>query len=82
LPKVLIADSNCRAMTGGLAELDVDAASVRALIAAIDARFPGAGEYIDRRMAVAVDGEIYQDPGPLALTPSSEVCLIPRIGGG
>lgn len=69
-------------MTGGLAELDVDAASVRALIAAIDARFPGAGEYIDRRMAVAVDGEIHQDPGPLALTPASEVCLIPRIGGG
>lgn len=69
-------------MTGGLAELDVEAASVRALIAAIDRRFPGAGEYIDRRMAVAVDGEIHQDPGPLTLTPTSEVCLIPRIGGG
>ena len=62
--------------------LDVEADSVRRLIEAIDSRFPGAGAYIDKRMAVAVDGEIHQDAGPVALTADSEVYLIPRIGGG
>ena len=82
MPHVVVADSNCRAVVGGLAELDVDADSVRRLIEAIDRRFPGAGAYIDKRMAVAVDGEIHQDAGPVALTADSEVYLIPRIGGG
>lgn len=82
MPHVVVADSNFRAVVGGLAELDVEADSVRRLIEAIDSRFPGAGAYIDKRMAVAVDGEIHQDAGPVALTADSEVYLIPRIGGG
>ena len=33
-------------------------------------------------MAIAIDGEIYQDAYSAALKPDSEVCLIPKIGGG
>jgi hypothetical protein len=33
-------------------------------------------------MAVAIDGEIHQDPGYQSLAPDSEVHLIPRIVGG
>lgn len=79
---VLLADSDLRRLAGGIAELDVEADSVRRLIEALERRFPGAGAHIGRRMAIAVDGEIHQDAGPISLTPQSEVCLIPRIGGG
>jgi hypothetical protein len=33
-------------------------------------------------MAVAIDGEIYQDAYLASLKPESELYLIPKIGGG
>jgi hypothetical protein len=33
-------------------------------------------------MAVAIDGEIFQDAYLAPLRPESEVVLIPKIGGG
>jgi len=33
-------------------------------------------------MAIAIDGEIFQDAYSAALRPDSEVCLIPKIAGG
>ena len=74
--------SDARGFTGGLAEVEVEAATVGALVRALDARFPGLGDYVQRRMAVAIDGEIHQDAYAEALGPRSEVFLIPRIGGG
>jgi molybdopterin converting factor small subunit len=82
MPRVVVADSNFRTIIGGLSQLDIEADNVRRLIEAIDRQFPGSAAYIDRRMAIAVDGEIHQDAGAIPLTPASEVFLIPRIGGG
>jgi molybdopterin converting factor small subunit len=82
VPRIIAADADFRARAGGLGELDIPAADVHALIAALDARFPGLGDHVRRRMAIAVDGVIYQDPGPIPLLADSEVVLIPRIGGG
>jgi molybdopterin converting factor small subunit len=48
----------------------------------LEQRFPGLGDYVGRRMAVAIDGEIYQDADSALLGETSEVCLIPKIGGG
>lgn len=69
-------------LTGGAGEIEVSAATVRALIAELDARYPGLGALIDRRLALAIDGEIHQDAWFAPLAPDSEVHLIPRIGGG
>ena len=44
--------------------------------------FPGLGNQIDEGMAVAIDGEIYQDAWQAPLGPDSEIVLIPKIGGG
>jgi hypothetical protein len=33
-------------------------------------------------MAVAIDGEIFQDAYSAVLKPDSEIYLIPKIGGG
>ena len=78
----VVASSDCWGFTGGVSEFDVEADTVRGLIAELDRRFPGLGEFIDRRMAFAIDGEIHQDAWFSKIKPSSEVYLIPKIGGG
>ena len=52
------------------------------MIRELDARWPGLGEYVERRMAIAIDGEIFQDADGAVFRAWSEVCLIPKIGGG
>ena len=74
--------SDCRVFTGGVAEFDIEADTVRRLILALEARYPGLGDFVDRRMAIAIDGEIHQDAWSSPLKPDSEVYLIPKIGGG
>jgi len=71
-----------RRLTGGLTEFDIEANTVRRMIAELDRRYPGLGNQIDEGMAVAIDGEIFQDAYLAPLKPDSEVVLIPKIGGG
>ena len=78
----VIASSECWTFTGGTSEFEVAATTVRELIAGLDARYPGLGDFIDKRMAFAIDGEIHQDAWFSAIGPESEVYLIPKIGGG
>jgi molybdopterin converting factor small subunit len=72
----------CRALAGGLSAVEVEAHTVRAMIEALDQRFPGMGEAVTRRAAIAIDGEIHQDALFEPLAADAEVYLIPRIGGG
>ena len=67
---------------GGQTELEIEAPDVRRLIAALEARYPGIGAELEREMAVAIDGEIFQDPYLEPIAPDSEVYFLPRIGGG
>jgi sulfur-carrier protein len=79
---VVIGGSNGREFTGGASEFDVAATTVRRMILELEARYPGFGDYVERRMAIAIDGEIHQDAWGAELKPDSEVYLIPKIGGG
>ena len=80
---LVIADyADCRALTGGLRSFEVKASTVRELLHQIEARFPGLGDLIDQRMAIAIDGTLTQDAHGATLEPNSEVVLLPRIGGG
>ena len=78
----VVVGSECRPLTGGVSSLEVEARTVRELIEALDAQFPGLGAFIDTRMAFAIDGVIHQDAWFAVLEPDSEVVLIPKIGGG
>lgn len=78
----VVASSECWPFTGGASEFEIEAATVRDLIDALDVRFPGLGEFVDRRMAFAIDGEINQDAWFSPIGADSEVYLIPKIGGG
>ena len=82
MPHVVIAGMAARRFTGGLGEFDVEANTVRRMITELDRRFPGLGQQIDESMAVAIDGEIFQDAYQTPLNPDSEIVLIPKIGGG
>jgi molybdopterin converting factor small subunit len=63
-------------------ELEMEANNFRHLILELDRRFPGLGREIEESMAVAIDGEIFQDAYLAPLNPDSEIYLIPKIGGG
>ena len=82
VPRVVLSGIAARRFTGGETEFDVEADTVRRMIVELDRRFPGLGQQIDEGMAVAIDGEIYQDAYLAPLKPDSEVVLIPKIGGG
>jgi sulfur-carrier protein len=71
-----------RRFTGGLSELDVEATNFRRLVLELERRYPGLGHQVEEGMAVAIDGEIYQDAYLAPLKPDSEIYLIPKIGGG
>jgi molybdopterin converting factor small subunit len=82
MPHVVISGTACLRYTGGKTELDVDATTFRRLVVELEQRFPGLGKQVEDSMAVAIDGEIYQDAYGAVLRPESEIVLIPKIGGG
>jgi hypothetical protein len=79
---IITTDQSVRNWFGGASTLDVEATSLRRLMTALDARFPGFREAMESRVAVAIDGEIYQNALDVPLTPNAEVCFIQRISGG
>jgi hypothetical protein len=82
MPRVVISGQAARRFTGGASEFDVEATNFRRLVLELDRRFPGLGHQVEEGMAVAIDGEIYQDAYLAPLNPESEIYLIPKIGGG
>ena len=71
-----------RSCTGGAEEPTVPAMNVRELYAALESRFPGIGELVRTGMAVAIDGEIIQEPLLEEIAPDSEIHFLPPISGG
>lgn len=74
--------SPCQHFIGGGSELEVTATTFRRLVLELEQRFPGLGKQVEEGMAVAIDGEIFQDAYAAELKPDSEIYLIPKIGGG
>jgi sulfur-carrier protein len=82
MPHVVISGQAARRFTGGLSEFDVEANTFRRLVLELERRYPGLGHQVEEGMAVAINGEIYQDAYLAPIAPDSEVYLIPKIGGG
>ena len=61
MPKVVISGTSCQRFTGGRTEFEVAATTFRRLVLELEQRFPGLGKQVEESMAVAIDGEIYQD---------------------
>jgi molybdopterin converting factor small subunit len=73
---------NLRQFTGGLTQIDVDAANVRQLFAKLGKQFPELLPHLETGSAVAIDGQIYQDALFQEIGPDSDVHILPQIAGG
>ena len=74
--------SDMQSGTGGIDVVTIDASRVHELIGELVARFPNLRPEMFERLAVAIDGEIYNDAEYLPLKSDCEVHFVPRIAGG
>ena len=73
---------NLAQLTGGVAEFQLSAASVKQLFQQLAALHPALGPHLEEGVAVAIDGQIYQDALLEPIAPDSEVFVLPQIAGG
>lgn len=73
---------NLRQYTGGVTELDVPARTIRHLFAMLGERFPELAPHLEDGLAVAIDGQIYQDSLLEPIGETSDVHILPQIAGG
>lgn len=76
--------SNQRRLTGGVAQVEVEAATVRELLRKLEEMFPGIRAHLDATSAtaVAIDGDIIPDPMYEPVPPGAEVHFITPLAGG
>jgi molybdopterin converting factor small subunit len=73
---------NLRQFTGGIAELDIDAGTVNQLFRRLGRDYPALAPHLEKGLAVAIDGQIYQDGLFQEIDAHSEVHILPQIAGG
>lgn len=80
MPSITLPDQ-LRHHTGGVATIKCVAENYRDMLIELEAAHPGLRAQLEE-LAVAIDGQIYQDAWLEALTPASEVFFMPKIEGG
>jgi molybdopterin converting factor small subunit len=78
----VVLTGNLRQFTGGVTQLEVDARSVQQLFGRLAERFPALAPHLQQGLAVAIDGQIYQDALLQPIDPGREVHVLPQIAGG
>jgi molybdopterin converting factor small subunit len=73
---------NLAQLTGGVAEFVLSATSVKQLFQQLTELHPALEPHLAEGLAVAIDGQIYQDSLLEPIAPDSEVYLLPQIAGG
>jgi molybdopterin converting factor small subunit len=73
---------NLSQFTGGIAEMSIEAGNVHQLFARLGADYPALAPHLEQGLAVAIDGQIYQDALLQEIGAGSEVHILPQIAGG
>ncbi len=73
---------NLKQYTGGETEVELEAGNVRQLFRMLTERYPALGPHLEEGMAVAIDGQIYQDAWLEPIPADGEVHVLPQIAGG
>jgi len=73
---------NLAQVTGGVAEFDLSATSVQQLFRQLGELHPALAPHLENGVAVAIDGQIFQDALLEPIGTDSEVFLLPQIAGG
>ena len=78
----VVLNGNLKQLCAGESEFELDVNDVRELFVALGARYPALAPHLEEGIAVAIDGEIFQDAWFATIGPDSEVHVIPKIAGG
>src|SRR4029453_14763918 len=81
MPRVVLV-GNLAQLTGGVAEFRLSATSVKQLFSQLAELHPALEPHLAEGVAVAIDGQIYQDALFQPISADSEGFLLPRIAGG
>ena len=82
MARVVLTSTLANRFTDGETQFELTVSSVRQLIRELETLYPGLGNEIDQAAALAIDGEIFQDPYMEQLQDDTEVFVLPKIGGG
>ncbi|HEV2898277.1 MAG TPA: MoaD/ThiS family protein [Pseudaminobacter sp.] len=66
----------------GESKIEVEAKDIRELFRKLAEQFPSLEPWIDRGIAVSIDGTIYRDTWSKELPRDAEIFLLPRLAGG
>ena len=80
--RVVLSTGTGLARTNGEKEFEIDAHNLRGVIKAMNARFPGLGDYLEEETSVAIDGEIHEVAYFQKLRENAEVYFLPKIEAG
>ncbi|MSR13965.1 MAG: MoaD/ThiS family protein [Gammaproteobacteria bacterium] len=79
---VVLQPAFARRYTAGVTRLEVTALTYQALVDELDERYPGFADAVNIPIAIAIDGEIHNEPLLQTIEPSSEVFFLPPLEGG
>jgi len=71
-----------RPFAGGETSVELEAATIRELLAALLAAYPGVAPFLKDGIAVSIDGVVYQNSPGQPIPPGAEIYLLPRLRGG
>ena len=71
-----------RDVTGGRAEVEIEATTVRQLFRLLDEQFPGIAPRLETGTSVAINGDIVADAIFESLPANAEVHFLPTLAGG
>lgn len=78
----VVLTGNLRQFTSGETEFDLDVATIGQLFRELANLYPGLAPHLEAGVAVAIDGQIFQDTLFEPIPPGAEVHLMPQIAGG
>jgi len=71
-----------RPYAGGAAAVELEAGTIRELLAALVTAHPGVAPFLESGIAVSIDGVVYQNSPGQTIPAGAEVYLLPRLRGG
>ena len=71
-----------RSAAEGRDTVEIEAATIRELFSRLGKSYPGLKPFIDRGIAVSINGQIFRNSWSQSIPKGAEVYLLPRIAGG
>ncbi len=79
--KVVLSGS-LKTAAGGRQDLEIEARTIRQLLAALEDRLPGLADHLEQGVAVSIDGQIFRDDLYREIPDGAEVFVLPRLAAG